>query len=133
MRPCVLAVNIAVGQQCVRLAGYAYLPSWNGAAVFASFWLSRRVHASGLLLPMLALATDALGPTARLATEGRAMRQANSWLVADFMCARGLDDRPSADFLRQPSSESLTRPPDRGQKVTDIGIELLLPGYPRGG
>ena len=86
MRPCVLAVSIAVGQQCVRMAGYAYLPSWNGAAVYASFRLSRRVHVSGLLLAMLALTTDALGPTARLATEGRAMRQANSWLVADFMC-----------------------------------------------
>ena len=117
MRPCVLAMNIAVRQQCVRLAGYAYLPSWNGAAVFASFWLSRRVHASGLLLPMLALATDALGPTARLATEGRAMRQANSWLVADFMCACG---RMIASAARSNVSErDLTRPPDRGQKVTD--------------
>ena len=98
MRPCVLAMNIAVRQQCVRLAGYAYLPSWNGAAVFASFWLSRRVQASGLLLPMFALTTDALGPTARLATEGRAMRQANSWLVADFMCACGWMIA-SADFF----------------------------------
>ena len=102
MRPCVLAVNIAVGQQCVRLVGYAYLPSWNGAAVFASFWLSRRVHASGLLLPMFALTTDALGPTARLATEGRAMRQANSWLVAEIMRAcRWMI--ASADSLRQAS------------------------------
>ena len=105
MRPCMLAVNIAVGQQCVRLAGYAYLPSWNGAAVFASLWLSRRVHASGLLLPMLALATDALGPTARLATEGRAMRQANSWLVADFMCACVGRSRVGRLLLRQSSGD----------------------------
>ena len=115
MRPCVLAVNIAVGQQCVRLVGYAYLPSWNGAAVFASFWLSRRVHASGLLLPMFALTTDALGPTARLATEGRAMRQANSWLVADFMCVCGwtIARRPP---LRQASVNEFDETRDRGRK-----------------
>ena len=47
---------------------------------------------------MLALATDALGPTARLATEGKAMRQANSWLVADFMCVCGWMIA-SADFF----------------------------------
>ena len=33
---------------------------------------------------MLAFTLDALGPTARPATEGTAMRQAISWLV-DFM------------------------------------------------